>query len=201
MGDSAIGKSSFIQQYVEGHSKKVEIASTKALPRYYTASVDEMAFQFVDMHVDAIDPQSLFHDPLCVLLCYNLNSEASLTSLKTKWMPLLQKSLNKAALKLGIVLVGLSFSDEECSFQHKVALFARGFSLNGKTVVYSLKNASEGHKQLKDLLKLALEKVSAQGNQSFTTESNAPPESNRSKSVLMLPTEESIIKIKASVVE
>ncbi|TNV73351.1 hypothetical protein FGO68_gene89 [Halteria grandinella] len=170
---------------------KVETQSTTQ-PKYYQSSVDESAFQYLDPSVDTLT-DALLQDPLCVLLCYNQNSEASLTSLKTKWMPLLQKSLNKAALKLGLILVGFSFtSDSDCSFSHKVALFARGFSLNGKTVTYNLATG-EGLRQLKDLIKSALEKVSALGNQSFTTESNAPPESSRSKSIMM-PTEDSVQK-------
>jgi hypothetical protein len=82
--------------------------------------------------------ESLYQDLSCVLLCYNYQSEASLTNLKTKWIPLLQKHSSKSLQKHGLILVGLNFSltDKDCQFNHKVALFARGFQLQGRTINY-----------------------------------------------------------------
>lgn len=95
-------------------------------------------------------------------------------------------------MKLGLVLLGLSFTSEECNFQHKVALFARGFQLIAKMCVYRLNNG-EGIAQVKDMIKFSLEKVSAAGNQSFATETNIA-DSSRSKSVIQIPTEDSVQK-------
>ena len=55
-------------------------------------------------------------------------------------MSLIQKLAPKPTQKLGIILVGLSLTpNNDCPFQHKVALFARGNSLPpSRTLTYSL---------------------------------------------------------------
>lgn len=98
-------------------------------------------------------------DAACVVLVFNTQSEATLTSLKTKWMPQLQKQVSKTTVKHGLVLLGVSFTaEEDCSFQHKVALFTRGFQLSRVTYARCLK-FTEDKAKLETLIKQALEKV------------------------------------------
>jgi len=98
VGDSGTGKSTFIQLYLSNAAKRVKIEPTKQT-YYYDAN----EFQFVD---------GSDTDSSCVVLVFNTQSEATLTSLKTKWMPQLQKQVSKATVKHGLVLVGLSFTAE-----------------------------------------------------------------------------------------
>jgi hypothetical protein len=73
-------------------------------------------------------------------MAYNLSDESSLTALKTKWMPLLQKHASKSLLKLGLILVGINFKTNltDFTFDHKVALFARGSNLQQRQLTYQL---------------------------------------------------------------
>jgi hypothetical protein len=80
---------------------------------------------------------SLYSEAQCIVMCYNLNDENSLTLLKTKWIPYIQTKASKSLVKLGLILVGINFKlDLDFAFPHKVALFVRGQGLQSKSLTY-----------------------------------------------------------------
>lgn len=92
--------------------------------------------------------------------------------------------------KHGVLLLGISLtsqSDDNCSFQHKVALFARGNQLQGKTFTYrasqtSIVEAKQGRTDLVNIIKQSIERVGASSQSLVTTEQDL--KSEHSKSVL-----------------
>lgn len=82
-------------------------------------------------------------------------------------MPLIQKLAPKPTQKHGMILVGISLTDtlDDCAFQHKVALFARGFQINaGKLVTYKSQSNNEGTRDtLSEMIKQSIEKVANEG--------------------------------------
>ena len=140
-------------------------------------------------------------------MCYNISDENSFTSLKVKWEPMIQRLASKPLVKFGLILVGINFkSTFECSFDHKVSHFARTFTrkLTYHTLMANPQDHNSQRKQLTDLIKACVDKVSQAGPNTtqLTVQSNNANdyESNRSKSVI-LPSEQSLSKPAAGEIE
>jgi hypothetical protein len=71
----------------------------------------------------------LLAESAVIVLAFDTQQEASLTNLKTAWMPLVQKHAQRVTQKHGLLLLGLNKAGGQspCEFAHKVALFQRGF--------------------------------------------------------------------------
>lgn len=112
-------------------------------------------YQFVDTSghkLFSVQATPEYPSSKVVLVVFDAENEKSFTNVKTQWLSNVQTMGSKSLAKHGVILVGVTKSiDKNCEFNHKVALLAKGFGLQGKVVYVRLPN-SEGKQELLDLI-------------------------------------------------
>ncbi|SMY23693.1 unnamed protein product [Zymoseptoria tritici ST99CH_1A5] len=145
LGDSGVGKSTFLSRLSVGHKSTAPLPRMRDLeqPFVFNISMYNRPYRF-EFYDTASSENYTLLKPAVIILCYSIADPASLVNIREKWMNLVDTNYNVDE-QLPIIILGLQRdvrSEEDYSGRVRQQATTSGESedddvvLNGRTFVY-----------------------------------------------------------------